>query len=252
MGRLLALAIAVVIAAAAPAARAGAFSDWAAIFVAADDHAHSGAHSEVFDNARRDVAAAFVRAGFSAANMAQFSVHPEHYPGQKLDVSSPDAINAGLTRLANQAKGGCLVYVTSHGGPDGLIIMGDTEFTAAGLARMIDDACGARPTVVIVSACYSGAFIPPLSSPDRMVLTAAAPDRTSFGCGESDIYTYFDTCLLQSLPHARDFPTLGQATQACVAARETELGASPPSEPQLWIGPELAADIPLLAFAASP
>ena len=30
-----------------------------------------------------------------------------------------------------------------------------------------------------------------------MVLTAARPDRTSFGCGEADKYPYFDDCFLQ-------------------------------------------------------
>ena len=36
---------------------AGPFADWAAVVVAGDFHAHSGADSEAFDNARRDVSA---------------------------------------------------------------------------------------------------------------------------------------------------------------------------------------------------
>ena len=39
-----------------PARAAAPFADWSVIIVAGDDHAHSGAHSEVFDNARRDLA----------------------------------------------------------------------------------------------------------------------------------------------------------------------------------------------------
>jgi hypothetical protein len=250
-------AICLVIAAAlilsAPQARAaGAFGDWAAIFVAADDHAHSGAHSEVFDNARRDLATAFAKAGFAPANMAQFSVHPEDYPNQKVLPALPPVISDTLSRLAAQARGGCLVYVTSHGGPEGFIVLGGNVFTAAGLASLIDDACGQRPTVVVVSACYSGAFIPPLSAPNHLVLTAARPDRTSFGCGESDRYTYFDACMLGALPTAHDFPALGRGVQACVARREAETGASPPSEPEMWVGPAAAPDMPLLAFANSP
>jgi hypothetical protein len=237
---------------AGPPARAGAFSNWAAIFVAGDDHAHSGARSEVFDNARRDLALAFAKAGFSPAYMAQFSVHPEDYPSQNVLPAIPAVMAEALARLAAQAKGGCLVYITSHGGPDGVIVLGPNVFTSAGVAAMIDDACGQRPTVVVVSACFSGAFIPPLSGPNRLVLTAARPDRTSFGCGESDRYTYFDTCVLDALPTAHDFPALGRAAQACVARHEQETGASPPSEPQMWIGPALAPDLPLLSFASSP
>ena len=49
------------------------------------------------------------------------------------------------------------------------------------LANMLDRTCGKRPTVVIISACFSGVFLPALASSNRMVLTAARPDRTSFG-----------------------------------------------------------------------
>ena len=235
-------------------ARAGSsvFSTWAAVFVAGDDHAHSGATSEVFDNARRDLETAFVRAGFSAEHMAQFSVHPEDYPSQRVLPSVPDVIADKLKELATAAPGGCLVYITSHGGPDGVVVLGPNVFTSAGLASMVDDACGQRPTVVVVSACFSGAFIPPLSAPDRAILTAARPDRTSFGCGEADRYTYFDTCVLTELPSAHDFAALGRSVQECVAKREADMGASPPSEPQVWIGPQLAPDLPLMAFAAPP
>ena len=45
-----------------------------------------------------------------------------------------------------------------------------------------------------------------------MVLTAARPDRASFGCGEEDHYTFFDTCMLGEVPaDARDFADLGAA-----------------------------------------
>ncbi len=253
MGRLLGLIVAAAALFAATAAQASSpFASWAAVFVAADNHAHSGATSEVFDNARRDLAGAFARAGFSPANTTQFSTHPSDYPGQRLMLSMPDVIGDELDRLAAHAQGGCLVYLTSHGAPDGIIVLTASYLTAAGLAQMIDHACGERPTVVVVSSCFSGAFIPPLSRPNRMILTAAAPDRTSFGCGESDKYTFFDTCMLQQLPAAHDFPALGRAVQACVAKRETDMGLEPPSNPQVWIGPALAPDLPLMTFAAPP
>ena len=78
-----------------------------------------------------------------------------------------------------------------------------------------------------------------------MVLTAARPDRSSFGCGESDRYPYFDDCFLKSFGQARDFAELGRKVQACVARREIETHMSPPSEPQLWIGAALRPLIPL-------
>jgi hypothetical protein len=40
--------------------------------------------------------------------------------------------------------------------------------------------------------------------------------------------------------------------RACVAAREIKEGMSPPSEPQLFIGPQLRPMLPLYAFPAPP
>ncbi|HEY5410556.1 MAG TPA: C13 family peptidase [Caulobacteraceae bacterium] len=227
-----------------PAQAAGAFSDWAAVVVSGDDRAHSGGPSEAFDNARRDVARELVDIGFSAANMHQFSIQPERYPDEHLMVSDPDLIAGKLADLADAAHGGCLVYFTSHGSPDGVVV-GLNILSPAGLSLMVDGACGDRPTVVIISACFSGVFVPPLSRPNRMVLTAARADRASFGCGQTDRYPYFDACMIETLPAANDFADLGRRVQGCVAAREKATGMTPPSEPQLFVGAELK---PVIAF----
>lgn len=227
---------------------AGPFADWAAVVVAGDFKAHSGQPSEAFDNARRDVAHELEEAGFSADNIREFSVRPELYPQEHLMLSDSDLIGTKLADLATQAKGGCLVYFTSHGSPTGVVV-GPTVLSPAGLSQMVDDACGERPTVVIISACFSGVFVPPLSRPDRMVLTAARPDRTSFGCGQSDRYPYFDACMVQTLPKAADFMALGREVQACVADKEKQTGMAPPSEPQMFVGSELKPLVPFYPLA---
>jgi hypothetical protein len=236
---------------AAPAATAearGPLADWAAVIVAGDWRAHSGAPSEVFDNARRDLAKAFVAAGFSPGNIRQFSVHEAGARAGAPSRSDPEAIYDQLSSLTGQTKGGCLVYFTSHGGPEGILV-GEAVWPPGVMAALVDQACGARPTVVVVSACFSGVFAPALAGPNRMVLTAARPDRASFGCGEADRYTFFDACVLRELPTAHDFVALGGAAQACVARRERDQGASPPSEPQLEVGVALRPILPLYAFA---
>jgi hypothetical protein len=78
LGRLLAL-VAVLWLTGAGGAQASSFSDWSAVVVAGDWHAHDGGPSEAFDNARRDVAIALTRAGFKSENIRQFSVRPERY-----------------------------------------------------------------------------------------------------------------------------------------------------------------------------
>ncbi|WP_430648720.1 C13 family peptidase [Bradyrhizobium neotropicale] len=39
-----------------------------------------------------------------------------------------------------------------------------------------------RHKVVVISACYSGVFVPRLANPYLLVITAADADHPSFGC----------------------------------------------------------------------
>jgi hypothetical protein len=226
-----------------PAFAQGPFSDWAAVVVAGDWHAHDGSPSEVFDNARRDISADLVQMGFARENVEQFSVRPDNYPSERPLASDSHTIATSLWDLTSRTNTGCLVYFTSHGSPDG-IVMGDATYAPGSLSQMLDNTCSTRPTVVIISACFSGVFVPALAAPNRMILTAARPDRTSFGCGQSYRYTFFDQCVLETLPTSQDFPDFGRAVQACVAAREKKENMSPPSEPQLWVGAQAQTALP--------
>lgn len=222
------------------------FEAWAAVVVAGDSKGSLGGPTEAFDNARRDIAKAFASLGLSPSQIAQFSVRPEADRAPRPQTSSVRAIYDSLSALA-PAAAGCLVYVTSHGDPRGVLV-NDQILPPAILGAMLDRSCGAKPTVVVVSACFSGVFVPALAKPNRMILTAARPDRTSFGCGEADTYPYFDACFLSALGEAGDFLALSQAVGACVRDREREAGLTPPSEPQVWIGPQLRPVLPLLTF----
>jgi hypothetical protein len=224
------------------ASHAASFSDWAAVVVAGDHQDHDGNDSEVFDNGRRDVASGLVRMGFAPANIAQFSTEPAEYLSHPLH-SDTRTIADTLASLVQRAPGGCFVYMTSHGAPTGFW-MDDRIVAPKRIAAILDSACGSRPTIAVVSSCFSGVFVSKLSGPNRLVFTAARADRTSFGCGQSDRYTFFDQCFLQSLPGSHDFPGLAERVRACVSAREVEEQATPPSEPQLSIGADVAAELP--------
>lgn len=223
------------------------FRNWGALVVAGDWRGSRGGPTEAFDNARRDVASELVRMGFSSSNIVQYSTHPERYAREKLGKSDIRAIFEGLNALAARTPEGCLVYFTSHGAPQGVVV--DQSILPPGiLSAILDRTCGTRPTIAVISACYSGVFVPELGAANRMVLTAARPDRTSFGCGESNRYPFFDECFLQSAPSAKDFPALADRVRACVADREIREKVSPPSEPQIFIGAQLRPVLPLYAF----
>lgn len=248
MRRLLPFIAALFMAATAGGAQAASsFADWSAVVVAGDWHASDGGPTEGFDNARRDVTAAIVRAGFQPQNIRQFSVRPERYKDTKPEKAELNGIYGAMVDTASRAQGGCLFYMSSHGAPQGAQL-DQTILRPGVLANMLDQACGKRPTVVVISACFSGVFVPALARSNRMVLTAARPDRTSFGCGQDNKYPYFDDCFLSSMPGARDFGVLASRTRECVRAREIAEKMSPPSEPQIWVGAELRPMLPLYAF----
>ena len=130
---------------------ANGFDSWAAVIVAGDAHAHSGAPSEVFDNGRRDIAKALTQIGFAQSRILQYSTEPakdqETHPGN----AATETIYAGFKRLAQQAGGGCFVYFTSHGAPSGILV-GNQIVTPRAIAQLVDDSCADKMTVVIISA----------------------------------------------------------------------------------------------------
>jgi len=231
----------------APPAAAGPFGAWAAVVVAGDDRGDAGEQAEVFDNARRDIARRLVQIGFEPGNVRQFSAQPGRYIEPTLR-SEFQVLRSAMDEITRIARGGCFVYFTSHGTPQG-VGLGNQLLAPEGMAAFLADACPDRLTVVIVSACYSGVFVPALAAPNRMVLTAARHDRNSFGCSNDFTYTYFDQCILESFPASRTFPDLAVNARACVAAREEAEGVEVPSEPQLFIGDRAAPLLELYSLA---
>ena len=228
------------------AAPPGRFAGWTSAIIAADWRDGANHPIEAFDNARRDLVKGFLAAGFSRANMVDYSLRP--------DVPEPVSASAvldGINAAAARGTSGCLLYFTSHGAPDAMVFGVAPRMTPDIMANIVRTACGTRPTVVVVSACFSGIFINALAAPNRMVLTAASRERTSFGCGADETYPWFDGCVIETLPTATDFLALAAGARACVARKEVERGVSPASEPQLFVGAEMQLRLPTLRFQRS-
>lgn len=220
------------------------FQDWAAVIIAADWRDSEDRPIQAFDNAQRDLTTGFLKAGFDRANLYDATLRP--------DVAAPVTAEAAVMAaqaLTARTTRGCLLYFTSHGGPDGMVFGPDQTLSPTGMARLVRDLCGTRPTVLIISACYSGIFVDGSAGPNRMILTAARRDRSSFGCGAEATYPYFDGCVIESLPTSTDFIALANAVRACVRRRETDEGLSPPSEPQVSIGANMQLLLPTLRFS---
>ncbi len=219
------------------------FEGWAAGIIAADWRTSAGEPIQAFDNARRDLTQGFLAAGFTREHTVDYSLRP--------DIGAPttaDQAIAGVYGATGQAQAGCLLYFTSHGGPAGMVFGPDRRLSPASMATLVRGWCQDRPTVVVVSACYSGIFVDALSGPNRMIMTAARRDRSSFGCSEDATYPYFDACVISSLPTASDFIALSNATRACIKTREQAEGLEPGSEPQVFIGANMQLLLPTLRF----
>jgi Peptidase C13 family len=99
-----------------------------------------------------------------------------------------------LGKVMDTSRDTLFLFLTSHG--DRALFAVEmpgvqlANLTPAMLKTMLDRS-GIKNTVVVVSACHSGSFIPALASPTRMVIAAARADRTSFGCDDKRDWTYF-------------------------------------------------------------
>lgn len=235
--------------AASAAAAQSPYADWAAVVVAGDWRAQGGDEAPIFDNSRRDVVALLQRQGFRPENIAQTTSASR--PDAGVPLTSYGSFLEALETTTARARGGCLVYISSHGSPQGVVFGRSQMMSPERMNAALSRYCADRPTVAVVSACFSGVFVPALAAPNRMVLTAARPDRSSFGCGNSNTHPYFDECILQSGRSATDFPSLGEAARECVSMRETAEGLTPPSEPQLFVGEAVAPTLQRLAFSSA-
>lgn len=154
---------------------------------------------------------------------------------------------AGLHRIMDPRQDILVLYLTSHGGSDHSLLV-DLKplpldsFDAGDFAGILAEQ-PFRWKVVVVNACFSGGFIPPLKAPGTLLLTAARADRTSFGCGAESKITYFgDAFLAHALNRTADFTEAFRRARTTIAGWERRDGITP-SEPQLWSGAEIGAQL---------
>src|SRR5439155_2164488 len=127
------------------------------------------------------------------------------------------------------------LILTTHGSPAGLAVKAGRltqMLTPPNLAEMLART-GVRHKVVVISACYSGVFIPRLANPDMLVITAADADHPSFGCRDKAKWTYFgDAFFNVALRQASSLKEAFVVARALVQKRELR-EHSEPSSPQM-------------------
>ena len=158
-------------------------------------------------------------------------------------LAMPDAnvMRAEFSKLASEAVDGedlVVVMLTSHGSPGQIVAVAPdgTAFTITGeqLNKFLEPLENDRQ-VLILQACYSGSLINDLKHPNRIILTAAAEDRTSFGCNPNSDNTWFIRSLNRAIKEGGSWSKIFERTKAFVAVDEETAGVVP-SNPQSWVG----------------
>ncbi|MDR2678328.1 MAG: C13 family peptidase [Zoogloeaceae bacterium] len=165
---------------------------------------------------------------------------------ERLPLANTESLRQALKRIGQQMNGAedlLFLFMTSHGSraPSFSISLWPFNFsdiTPETLKTLLDES-GIQNRVVVVSACYSGAFIPKLADKHTLVITASAADRNSFGCNDTNDLTdfgraYFDEALRQT----RSFSEAFTRAKTTIARREREAGLTP-SLPQIAGGQAL-------------
>ena len=128
------------------------------------------------------------------------------------------------------------LVLTSHGSRAGLVVKPaggrEDKLWPQILSAMLNHT-GVRHRIVIISACYSGVFIPVLANADTLVITAADANHPSFGCQDGAQWTYFGEAFFNTA--MRWTSNLRDAfDMARVLVRERELREGfDPSNPQI-------------------
>lgn len=175
---------------------------------------------------------------FAAYGRITLANHRDHLADRPL--ATRENLRRAVQAIAERSGPEDLVfiYLTSHGSRTHELNLDQprlqlADLPASDLADLLEP-LAERHKVVVISACYSGGFIPALKNDKTLLMTAARADRVSFGCSEEADFTYFGRALFaEALQQTGDLQQAFELARAAVAEREQADGFEP-SEPQIW------------------
>ena len=156
----------------------------------------------------------------------------------------------GLSQRMDVDRDVLFLAISSHGSQDPAIAVSNSELpfndmTDRDLAEALRQS-GIKWRVIMISACYAGGFIYSLKSPTTAIITAAAADRTSFGCGTDSDLTYFGEAFYRdALPEATSLRDAFDKAKAAIAIRERR-ERQEASKPQAFFGAQIEAKLDTL------
>jgi hypothetical protein len=144
------------------------------------------------------------------------------------------------------------LFLTSHGQEDSFALdfpeAGTRDLSAQDFSAMLD-ASGIGAAVIVVSACFSGSFVDDIEAPDRLIITAARGDRSSFGCRDGAEWTEFGQSFFDLALRVEPDPRKAFALAAADVARKEAEAELVQSLPQISEGSEIGAVLDRLLAA---
>jgi hypothetical protein len=162
-------------------------------------------------------------------------------------LATVHGLRRALGRLGermDRSKDVLFLFLTSHGSAESLSVSNTTwplEQLHPDALRKALDASGIRWRVIVISACYSGAFIPALAGDQTAIFTSAAADRTSFGCSDDRDMTEFGEAFIRdAVPRAPSLVAAFDRAKLTLADEERRRSLTE-SLPQSSIGAAMSA-----------
>ena len=158
-------------------------------------------------------------------------------------VATATNLRAAIERVGagiNTEEDVVFLFITTHGSEDHELAfelppLKLQQLTPTALARLLNDS-GVKWKIIVISACYSGAYIEPLKDDYTLVVTATDDSHPSFGCEyESDITWFSQAYFDRALRRTRSFTEAFRQASDALARREKGEGLTP-SNPQMFVG----------------
>ncbi|MBC3386287.1 caspase family protein [Pseudomonas sp. SWRI12] len=185
-----------------------------------------------------DYVANMLTSRFGAFGQIRLVNHRDHLGDRPM--ASRESLRRAAATLAERSGPEDLIfiYLTSHGTSEHELVLDQPRMELADLPAdelaVVLAPLKNRDKIVVISACYSGGFIPALKDERTLIMTASRADRVSFGCSEEANFTYFgDALFAQALNQTDDLEQAFKRAKGIVAERE-QADNFEASEPQIW------------------
>lgn len=160
----------------------------------------------------------------------------------------PDHLAQALGHVAevmNKQEDVLALFITTHGHWNTGLNYRDGDraggnIAPSRLAALLNEA-GIQNRLVILSACFSGVFVPVLQNEYTITLTAASANKPSFGCRAENDWTFFGDALMNNALR-QPVPLPDAFAQARSLITKWEVASRlDPSNPQIDLGPQAIA-----------